>query len=66
MDRINASPGTKRSNVMDKKKKNPHAVALGKKGGEKGGPARAKALTADERKAIAKSGGEASKKNKSK
>jgi len=51
---------------MDKKKKNPHAVALGKKGGEKGGPARAKALTADERKAIAKSGGEASKKNKSK
>lgn len=34
-------------------KKNPHAVALGRKGGLKGGKARAKALTAKERSAIA-------------
>ena len=33
--------------------KNPAAVALGKLGGAKGGQARAKALSADERKAIA-------------
>lgn len=31
-----------------KKLKNKHAVALGKLGGLKGGPARAKALTAEE------------------
>jgi hypothetical protein len=34
-------------------KKNPHAVALGRKGGKVGGKARAAALTAAERKAIA-------------
>lgn len=34
--------------------KNPAAVALGKLGGKKGGPARAKALSAAKRKAIAK------------
>jgi hypothetical protein len=34
-------------------KKNPHAVALGRVGGKKGGPARAKALTAEERREIA-------------
>jgi len=34
--------------------KNPHAVALGRLGGLKGGKARAKALTADQRSAIAK------------
>lgn len=34
--------------------KNPHAVALGKLGGAKGGKARAKALTAARRKAIAR------------
>jgi len=33
--------------------KNPHAVALGKLGGAKGGAARAKALTPARRKAIA-------------
>jgi hypothetical protein len=33
--------------------KNPAAVALGKLGGRKGGPARAKKLSAEERKAIA-------------
>lgn len=34
--------------------KNPHAVALGKLGGAKGGPARAKKLTAQKRSEIAK------------
>lgn len=36
------------------KKKNPAAVALGKLGGLKGGPARAKKLSAAKRKKIAK------------
>jgi hypothetical protein len=35
------------------RKKNPAAVALGKLGGKKGGPARAKTLTAERRKEIA-------------
>lgn len=35
-------------------KKNPAAVALGKLGGKKGGPARAQALSAKRRSAIAK------------
>jgi len=35
-------------------KKNPAAVALGKLGGKKGGPARAQKLSAKERKAIAR------------
>lgn len=34
---------------MVKKRKNPYAVALGRRGGEKGGPARAAAMTAEER-----------------
>lgn len=33
--------------------KDPHAVALGRKGGAKGGPARAAALTPERRKEIA-------------
>ena len=37
--------------------KNRHAVALGRLGGEKGGPARAKVLTAREREAIAQRAG---------
>lgn len=39
--------------------KNPHAVALGRKGGEKGGKARAKALSAEQRKKIARKAAEA-------
>jgi hypothetical protein len=35
-------------------KRNPHAVALGRAGGRKGGDARAKALTPAKRRAIAK------------
>ena len=46
--------------------KNPAAVALGRLGGLKGGPARAKKLTKDQRKEIARKAAEArwSKKNK--
>lgn len=40
--------------MVDTEKKNPHAVAMGKIGGKKGGPARAKKLTAKRRRAIAK------------
>jgi hypothetical protein len=36
------------------KRKDPAAVALGRKGGKKGGPARAKSMTPDERKASAR------------
>lgn len=39
--------------------KNPHAVALGKLGGLKGGPARAKALTKTKRSQIAAKAAEA-------
>jgi hypothetical protein len=35
--------------VMEKRKKNPHAVALGRKGGRKGGPARAANMTPEQR-----------------
>jgi len=35
-------------------KKNPHAVALGKIGGKRGGPARAKALSPERRTEIAR------------
>lgn len=41
-------------NQQAPKKKNPNAVALGRLGGLKGGPARKKALTAEERSAIAR------------
>jgi hypothetical protein len=34
--------------------KNPHAVALGRLGGKKGGPARARKLTPDQRREIAR------------
>lgn len=39
--------------------KNPHAVALGRKGGLKGGDARAKSLTKERKSEIAKSGADA-------
>jgi hypothetical protein len=39
--------------------KNPAAVALGRLGGRKGGPARAQALTPERRKEIAKKAAEA-------
>lgn len=42
-----------------KRRKNPHAVALGRKGGLVGGAARAKALTKEERERIAKAAAQA-------
>ncbi len=44
--------------------KNPHAVALGRLGGKKGGPARAKKLSPERRKEIAKKAVEARWKKK--
>jgi hypothetical protein len=41
------------------RKKNPAAVALGKLGGKKGGPARAKKLSPEQRKAIAEKAAQA-------
>ncbi len=41
------------------KKKNPAAVALGKLGGKKGGPARAKKLTPQQRREIARKAAQA-------
>jgi len=40
--------------ILPDKNKNPHAVALGKLGGLKGGKARAKKLTAEQRTEIAR------------
>ena len=40
-------------------KKNPHAVALGRKGGKKGGPARAAKLSPEERRESARKAAEA-------
>ncbi len=42
-----------------KRRKNPHAVALGRKGGLKGGVARANMLTAEQRRRIARSAAQA-------
>lgn len=39
---------------MTQKKKNPHAVALGRRGGRKGGPARAASMSAEQRSANAR------------
>ena len=44
---------------LDKPRKNPAAVALGKLGGRKGGKARAAALTPERRREIARMGGKA-------
>jgi len=40
--------------TMAKRRKNPHAVALGRRGGKVGGPARAANMTAEERSAAAR------------
>lgn len=45
--------------AVPKRRKNPHAVALGRKGGLSGGAARAKALSPDERVRIAKAAAQA-------
>lgn len=46
--------GNKRSRQSKDSEKNPAAVALGRLGGKKGGPARAARLSADERTSIAR------------
>lgn len=51
-DATNEDPTTKEPSTQEPIK-NPHAQALGRLGGLKGGPARAKKLTPEERKAIA-------------
>jgi hypothetical protein len=48
-----------RLKMAQKHSKNPAAVSLGRRGGKKGGPARAKVLSAARRKAIASMGGKA-------
>ena len=50
---IDIATGETEDNNPDKDK-NPHAVALGRLGGLKGGKARAKALTPEKRKEISK------------
>jgi hypothetical protein len=45
------------SHRMGKVRKNPHAVALGRLGGTKGGPARAKSLSIKRRREIAQGAG---------
>jgi hypothetical protein len=46
-------PSPKDPHQKPTRQKHPGAVALGKLGGKKGGPARAKKLSAEQRKAIA-------------
>ena len=59
-----------RDTVASEKEKNPHAVALGRLGGSKGGKARAEALAPERRTEIAtkagKAGGTARAKNMTK
>ena len=55
-------PAGKKRNTKQRDK-DPHAVALGKKGGKKGGPARARALSKQERERIARLGAKAKKAN---
>ena len=43
-----------RSGIKDGMAKNPHAVALGRKGGKKGGPARAAKMTPEQRSEAAR------------
>lgn len=52
-DATNEDPTTEDPSTQEPSK-NPHAVALGRLGGLKGGKARAKKLTAKQRKEIAK------------
>ncbi len=50
---IEAATGGKLHPKPRKPRKNPHAVALGRKGGLKGGAARARNLTPEQRRQIA-------------
>ena len=57
--KIVASATKDKPELEESDEKNPHAVALGRLGGKKGGPARAKKLTAKRRKQIAKKAAQA-------
>jgi hypothetical protein len=50
-------PSRSRKSENIKTKKNPAAVLLGRRGGQKGGKARAAKLTAEQRSEIARQGG---------
>ena len=52
--RDEATPITEPEQPPESGGKNPHAVALGRLGGKKGGPARAKKLTPEQRREIAR------------
>ncbi len=54
VDRATGEPETDKEASEDKPKKNPVAVELGRLGGKKGGPARAKRLSKKRRTEIAK------------
>lgn len=49
----NFEGGSDKDDTPETGSKNPHAVILGRRGGEKGGPARARALTGEQRSDIA-------------
>lgn len=53
-ERACAEPSPAADAEAPEEKKNPHAVALGRLGGKKGGKARAAKLTAEQRSEIAK------------
>lgn len=53
-DVVREATGENENFDPEKKQKNPHAVALGRLGGKKGGKARAAKLTAKERQEIAR------------
>ena len=54
MSRVDFTKAVSYTEVVAAKKKNPAAVALGRKGGKKGGPARAAKMTAEQRSASAR------------
>lgn len=51
---VDIATGETEDTILNEDGKNAAAVALGRKGGKKGGPARAKALTKEQRSEIAK------------
>lgn len=50
---VDLATGNAEEEAPQESSKNPHAVALGRLGGRKGGKARAKSLTAKQRRSIA-------------
>ena len=56
---VETATGGSLASKPKKRRKNPHAVALGRKGGLKGGAARAANLTPEQRSQIAKAAAQA-------